>query len=88
MVFDEAGFLRERIRLATDGDAVFYELPPNIYHTVIAQSEESVFFEVKPGPYDPDSAAEFADWAPAEGSAEAESFMVRLRALEVGSAIV
>ncbi len=87
LVFDEAGHLRERIRLASDGDAVLYELPPNIYHTVLVQAEETAFFEVKPGPYDPASAAEFADWAPAEGSPEAEGFTARLRTLEVGGAI-
>jgi hypothetical protein len=62
-------------------------LLPGTYHTLVPQTDESVFFEVKPGPYDPSTAAEFASWAPAEGSVEAESFAARLRILEVGASI-
>jgi cupin fold WbuC family metalloprotein len=86
LVFDEQGLLTERIRLGADGDAVL-ELPPGTFHTLVPQADESVFFEVKQGPYDPNTAAEFADWAPAEGSAEAEEFAARLRVLEVGATI-
>lgn len=85
LLFDADGTLAERVRLAADGDAILYELPPGTYHTLVAQADESVLFEVKPGPYDPDTASEFAHWAPAEGSAEVENFAARLRLLEVGA---
>jgi len=87
LVFDEHGALTERIRLGADGDAVLYELPPDTYHTLVPQADASVFFEVKQGPYDPATTAEFASWAPAEGSVEAEGFAARLRLLEVGASI-
>jgi cupin fold WbuC family metalloprotein len=87
LVFDEHGLLTERIRLGADGDAILYELPAGTFHTLVPQADASAFFEVKQGPYDPDTAAEFASWAPAEGSIEAESFAARLRVLEVGAGI-
>ena len=87
LVFAEDGILTARVRLGADGDAVLYELPADTYHTLVPQADESVFFEVKEGPYDPATAAEFAPWAPAEGSAEAYDFAIRLRALQVGASI-
>jgi hypothetical protein len=64
-----------------------YELPPDTFHTLVPQAEESVFFEVKQGPYDPQTAAEFAEWAPAEGAPGAAAFAAGLRELEVGARI-
>jgi cupin fold WbuC family metalloprotein len=84
LIFDGDGLLLERTRVAADGDTVLYEMPAGVYHTLVPQSDHSFFFEVKPGPYDPSVAAEFAAWAPAEGTIEAETFAARLRSLEVG----
>lgn len=87
LIFDAQGVLVERIRVGEGGDALVYELPPDTYHTLVPQAEESVFFEVKRGPYDPQTAAEYAAWAPAEGSPEAAAFASGLRQLEVGARI-
>ena len=49
------------------------DLPPGVWHTILALSPYVVCFEVKPGPWDPTADKEFADWAPREGQPEAEA---------------
>ena len=47
---------------------------PGIYHTFFAVEEDTVLFEVKPGPYDSITDKDFAKWAPAEGSEEVNEY--------------
>ncbi len=54
------------------------DVPPGVWHTVTAITPHAVCFEVKPGPWEPANDKEFAPWAPREGSAEAESYLVGL----------
>jgi cupin fold WbuC family metalloprotein len=84
LVFDESGIVTERIRVGPDGDVLAFELPPNTFHTWLPLAADSIFFEVKEGPYDPHTAAEFAVWAPAEGTVEAPLFAARLMLAKVG----
>lgn len=87
LVFDDRGVVTERIRVGPESDVLAFELPPNTFHTWLPLAEDSVFFEVKQGPYDPQLAAEFAIWAPAEGTAEASAFAARLQLANVGDRI-
>jgi len=45
---------------------------------------DSVFLEVKQGPYDPQAAAEFADWSPPENDERVAGFLAKMRGLAVG----
>jgi len=56
------------------------DLAPGIWHTVTAQSDVAVCFEVKPGPWDPATDKEFAPWAPREGDAGAAQYLQTLLA--------
>ncbi len=78
LTFDDAGVIKQRIRVGPEGDVVAFELPPNTFHTWLPLADNSVFFEIKQGPYDPQTAAEFAAWAPAEGADDAAAFAARL----------
>jgi cupin fold WbuC family metalloprotein len=62
------------------------ELPPGVWHTVLALVPDSVLLEVKSGPFDPGVAKELAPWAPAEGTLEANIYVSKLRnvVLEAG----
>jgi cupin fold WbuC family metalloprotein len=71
LIFDEAGGLLERRRLSPGGADRGVEMPSGIWHTFVALSPGSVFFETKAGPYEPLSEEELAAWAPAEGAPEA-----------------
>jgi cupin fold WbuC family metalloprotein len=69
ILFDHAGAVTARHRLggqSVDGRLWGIDIPAGIWHTILPHSERAVCFEVKPGPWDPSSDKEFAQWAPAE----------------------
>jgi cupin fold WbuC family metalloprotein len=84
--FDDAGGIVGTARLAASGSAphpdaaAAVELAPGTWHTVLALESGSIFFEAKPGPFDPQARGDFAPWAPEEGAAEAAAWWQALRA--------
>jgi len=56
------------------------DLQPGLWHSIASLTPVAVYYEVKPGPWDPASDKEFAPWAPAEGSAEASRYLEDLLA--------
>ena len=67
------------LELYTDGlySNVGVEIPPNVWHTVLAKQENSILLEVKEGPFVSDKAKEIALWAPRDGSAEVAGFLAK-----------
>lgn len=82
--FDNDGVITQRLHVGPQAAVKAFELPPNIFHTWVPLTDDGVFFEVKAGPYDPQTAAQFAPWAPAEGDPIAPAFVERLLTLNVG----
>ncbi|MRR15858.1 MAG: cupin fold metalloprotein, WbuC family [Deltaproteobacteria bacterium] len=87
LLFDNDGALTERIAAGPETDVLALEIPADIYHTWIPAAEQSVFFEVKQGPYDAATSLDFAPWSPPEGSASVKDFQAKLAALNVGDRI-
>ena len=54
------------------------DLRHGTWHTVMALTSGTVFFEAKAGPYLALTAAERASWAPAEGDAAAPDYLAQL----------
>lgn len=84
ILFDDTGAITARHSLGADsaqGHLWGIDLPPGVWHTVVARTERAVCFEVKPGPWEPSTDKDFAPWAPAEGSPGASEYC---RALERG----
>jgi cupin fold WbuC family metalloprotein len=85
VTFTEKGEVAEAIRFGQCGaepaasPSIGVEIPPGVWHTVIAEQPGSVVFEVKAGPFDPDKAKEWAEWAPTEGTPEAADYLAALR---------
>lgn len=87
VTFNDVGEIRDAIGFGVweEGDrqptslGVGVELPPGVWHTVVANVPGSVLFEVKEGPFDPERAKEFAEWAPAEGGEAAQEYLAALR---------
>ena len=71
--FHEDGRVRDRVELSASGFRLV-EIPSGYFHAVLATQENTLFFELKKGPYDPNRAKDFASWAPAEGEPECEKF--------------
>ncbi len=88
LVFDDNAFLIERHAVGPGSGILGFEIPAGAWHTWLPTADESIFFEVKQGPYDARTAAEFAPWSPAEGDKKAPEFMDRLRRLVVGDPAV
>lgn len=78
--FDNSGAIVAALRMGgDDADVVVAEVYPSCWHTVVALEDHSILFEVKSGPYDPNTAKSPANWAPAEGSPEAMEYLSWLR---------
>lgn len=49
-----------------------------LWHTFFALEPDTAVFEIKPGPYDPETDKQFAPWAPPEGDAAARRYLAQL----------
>jgi len=78
ILFDDDGAVVERHRLGSEtaeGRLWGVDLPPGIWHTIVARSARAICFEVKPGPWDPANDKEFARWAPDESDPSAGAYV-------------
>jgi cupin fold WbuC family metalloprotein len=66
----------EKVHTLAAGSADFgIDSEPGVFHTFLALMEDTVIFEVKPGPFQPGSDKDFAPWAPAEGTPGVKGYM-------------
>jgi cupin fold WbuC family metalloprotein len=84
LTFDEGGRMTARYAVGEGTDSIAYETPQGVWHTVVPGPAGGAFLEVKEGPYDPATAAEFARWAPAEGTAAVGAYLEWLRRAQLG----
>ena len=54
LIFDDSGVVTERTSIGPDTGIIGLEIPADYCHTWIPMAEQSVFFEVKQGPYSSD----------------------------------
>jgi len=85
ITFDESGCLLARYVVGVGTEHWGYETPRGSWHTLIARADGATFLEIKEGPYDQASAAQFAPWAPPEGDARVPQFLDWLRTAPVGA---
>lgn len=85
LLFDDRAVVTERISLGPDSGNPGFELSPGVWHTWIPMVDDSVFLEVKEGPYDPNAAGVFAPWSPPEGDERVAGFLLKMRSLSAGS---
>jgi cupin fold WbuC family metalloprotein len=79
ITFAESGGVTERRAVGEGTGALGYETPSGTWHTLIVQTDSATFLEIKEGPYDSKTAAEFAAWAPPEGDAAVSAYLEQLR---------
>jgi cupin fold WbuC family metalloprotein len=91
VLFTDGGEIENVVRFGTekfaDGEplAVGVELPPGVWHAVVALTVDAVLLEMKAGPFVATAAKEPAPWAPEEGTIEAGQYLQSLRAAITGS---
>jgi cupin fold WbuC family metalloprotein len=86
LTFDPEGRVLARYAVGDGTGSLAYETPQGTWHTLVPGLTGGAFLEVKEGPYDPATAAEFAAWAPAEGEAAVGPFLQWLRRAQPGDA--
>lgn len=79
VLFNDGGEIIQVCFLAPVGGEIVADIAPGAWHAIFALESGSVFFETKPGPYEPISDKDWAPWAPAEGSPEAAPYFKELR---------
>lgn len=84
LTFDEHGQVLARYPVGEQRAAMAYETPQGTWHTLVPGAAGGSFLEVKQGPYDPATAADFAAWAPAEGATGVAGFREWLRTAQPG----
>jgi cupin fold WbuC family metalloprotein len=84
LTFDAQGRVSARYCVGERAEALAYETPQGTWHTLVPGADGGSFLEIKQGPYDPATAAEFAAWAPAEGAPGVPGFLEWLRAAQPG----
>lgn len=79
LIFSVEGQVLEARVLAAGGACIGYDVPPGVWHSIVALESGTVFLEAKAGPYVPLDDGEWGGWAPQEGSPEAPVYLASLR---------
>ncbi|MBF0289600.1 MAG: WbuC family cupin fold metalloprotein [SAR324 cluster bacterium] len=79
LIFEEDGSICEVFPLDPTESKWGVDIPAGAYHTVVSLVTETIYFEVKAGPYVPITDKDFAPWAPPEKTAEAMDYLKQLR---------
>lgn len=66
--FNDKGEITDHTVLQTENGVRGVEIAPDVYHTIISLVPQTIVYELKDGPYNPDTDKNFASWAPSEGS--------------------
>lgn len=77
-IFQPAGEIAEIHKLVGGSENFGIDCEPGVYHTFIALEQDTVLFEVKPGPYSANNDKDFAPWAPKENTQEATNYLRHL----------
>ncbi|QSH42450.1 WbuC family cupin fold metalloprotein [Lentisphaerota bacterium ZTH] len=72
--YDDDGKVIRRVELQAGEAPAAVEIAADSWHNFVVLKSGSVVMEVKRGPYQRPSAADFASWAPDEGEAAAPAF--------------
>jgi cupin fold WbuC family metalloprotein len=84
LTFDDAGTVTERCDITAGGPLFGVEIPAGTWHTLVALEPGTVLFELKEGPFQPLADKDFAAWAAAEGTGEAEALETWLHGARPG----
>lgn len=74
LVFDDEGLITQRVPLKPGGEGIIQN-QGGVWHSFVFVAQDSVAFELKPGPYDASLDKEFAAWSPTEDAPLMAAFM-------------
>jgi cupin fold WbuC family metalloprotein len=76
--FTDEGEIAEQILLQPGTEIFGVDVAPHVYHTYVPLKPDTLVFECKTGPYSSESDKDVPDWAPREGSPEAEPYLLEM----------
>jgi len=76
--FTDDGEIESQTLLQPGTENFGIDVAPHVYHTYIVLKPDTLIFEVKDGPYESDTDKDFPDWAPREGSEEADQYLLEM----------
>ncbi len=79
LLFDATGNISDLFTLSNHSGNIIADLKPGVWHSVISNEPGTIYLEVTDGPYLGIQDKAFAEWAPAEDSPEADSFLTALK---------
>ena len=82
--FTDDGTIKARQTIGAGMSQVGVELPPGVWHSLVAKGDGAVFMEIKAGPFDPSAPRHFAKFAPEEKSELAIPYLQWLKTASVG----
>ena len=77
LIFNPQGSIRTRHHLTTTSPLI--DIEPGVWYGMIVHAPDTVIFEVKKGPYNPETDKKFASWSPEEDSPNVKDFLARLK---------
>lgn len=78
LIFDAGGAVVETQVMRAGGAILGYDVPPGVWHSIVALESRTVFAEAKAGPYMPLGEAEWGSWAPPEGDPAAAAYLAAM----------
>jgi len=79
IIYSDAGKTEAVHTLDPSGECFGIDIAPGLYHTFVALAPDTVFLEIKPGPYVAADDKDYAAWAPPEESQDAAGYLAQLR---------
>jgi len=76
--FTDEGEVVETLLLQPGTENFGIDVASDVYHTYIPLKPDTLIFECKTGPYEHDTDKNVPDWAPREGTPEAEPYFLNL----------
>jgi len=81
LTFDADGAVTDTQVIRAGGALPGCDVPPGVWHAIVALESGTVFAEAKAGPYVPLSEAEWGRWAPAETAPAATAYLAAMTGL-------
>lgn len=77
-IFDDDGRIRQAFRLTAGAETFGVDIKAGVCHSFVVMAPDTIVYEVKPGPYNPETDKDFAAWAPEEGTSDAKDYLTEL----------
>jgi cupin fold WbuC family metalloprotein len=76
--FTDDGEIADQVLLQPGTETFGVDVAPHVYHTYVPLKPDTLVFECKTGPYEAETDMDVPDWAPREGTPEAEPYLLEM----------